>query len=198
MAWFYLPPRSDPRPDRAASSVSGCSCCRRRRARHAGRAAREPAPIAAGAGVQLLFALVFLRAHPVWRPPVSASLVVLYLIALAWAYVPTRGHTDWAVHVAQGVLLLGGRRAGRRPRPGPDRGRTAAPGEQVVRPIAGPHALAAPTGRLPARCPRWPPCGTPCATSRGRHWRCCPTPGRRCRWPPWAPGVSPGLAAGGS
>ena len=38
--------------------------------------------LAVGAGVQLLFVLVFFRAHPVWRPPVSASIVVLYLIAL--------------------------------------------------------------------------------------------------------------------
>ena len=63
--------------------------------------------LAVGAGVQLLFVLVFFRAHPVWRPPVSASIVVLYLIALGWAWVPTRGTSDWAVHVAQGLLLLG-------------------------------------------------------------------------------------------
>ena len=63
-------------------------------------------PLAVGAGVQLLFAAVFLRAHPVWRPPVSASLVVLYLIALAWMWLPTRGSPDWAVHVSQGVLLF--------------------------------------------------------------------------------------------
>ncbi|MDB5308177.1 MAG: repeat protein [Gemmataceae bacterium] len=67
----------------------------------------EAAPLAAGAGVQLLFVLVFLQAHPVWRPPVSASVVVLYLIALGWAWLPTRGTADWAVHVGQGVLLLG-------------------------------------------------------------------------------------------
>ena len=64
-------------------------------------------PLAAGAGVQVLFLLVFLRAHPVWRPPVSASVVVLYLIALGWAWVPTRGTTDWTVHLGQGLLLLG-------------------------------------------------------------------------------------------
>lgn len=65
-------------------------------------------PVAVGAGVQLLFVLVFLRAHPVWQPPVSISVVILYLIALAWAWVPTRGSTDWAAHVGQGVLLIGG------------------------------------------------------------------------------------------
>jgi hypothetical protein len=63
--------------------------------------------LAVGAGVQGLFVLVFLRAQPVWRPPVSASVIVLYLIALGWAWLPTRGSTDWAVHLGQGVLLLG-------------------------------------------------------------------------------------------
>lgn len=62
--------------------------------------------VAVGSGVQCLFALVFVRAHPVWKPPVSASLVVLYLIALAWLWVPTRGSADWAVHAAQGALLF--------------------------------------------------------------------------------------------
>ena len=64
-------------------------------------------PLAVGAGVQALFALVFCRAHPVWRPPVSASVIVLYLVALGWAWLPTRGSTEWVVHVGQGVLLLG-------------------------------------------------------------------------------------------
>lgn len=67
----------------------------------------QSAPLVAGVGVQALFALVFFRAHPVWRPPASTSVVTLYIIALAWAYVPLRGTTDWAVYLAQGVLLLG-------------------------------------------------------------------------------------------
>jgi hypothetical protein len=68
----------------------------------------QSAPVAAGAGVQLLFVLVFLRAHPVWRPPVSISIVVLYLIALVWAWVPLRGAADWVPHLGQGVLLIVG------------------------------------------------------------------------------------------
>src|SRR5581483_6615988 len=36
----------------------------------------------------------------------SASVIILYLIALGWAWLPTRGSSDWAVHVGQGVLLL--------------------------------------------------------------------------------------------
>ncbi len=63
-------------------------------------------PIAVGAGVLALFTLVFLRAHPVWRPPVSVSVVILYLIALVWAWVPLRASTDWVPHAAQGLLLL--------------------------------------------------------------------------------------------
>jgi hypothetical protein len=62
--------------------------------------------IGAGAGVLALFFLIFFRAHPVWRPPVSSSVVILYLIALAWAWLPLRGSTDWAPHAAQGLLLL--------------------------------------------------------------------------------------------
>ena len=63
--------------------------------------------LAVGAGVQLLFGLVFSRVHPVWRPPVSASIIILYLIALGWAWLPTREIADWGVHLAQGVLLFG-------------------------------------------------------------------------------------------
>ncbi|HEY1186727.1 MAG TPA: HEAT repeat domain-containing protein [Gemmata sp.] len=59
-----------------------------------------------GAGVQGLFVLTLFRSHPVWRPPVSASLIILYLIALAWLWVPTRGSHDWTVHIGQSVLLL--------------------------------------------------------------------------------------------
>src|SRR5688500_5602086 len=66
----------------------------------------QAVPLAVGAGVQVLFALVFLRAHPVWRPPASSSLIVLYLIALAWVWLPTRGTSDGVVHIGQGVLLL--------------------------------------------------------------------------------------------
>jgi hypothetical protein len=62
--------------------------------------------IAVGAGVEGLFLLIFFRVHPVWRPPVSVSVVVLYLIALAWAWLPLRGSTDWAPHAAQGLLLV--------------------------------------------------------------------------------------------
>jgi hypothetical protein len=64
-------------------------------------------PMLIGAAVQGVFLLVFARLHPVWRPPMSVSVVALYLIALAWAWVPTRGTADWHVHLAQGVLTVG-------------------------------------------------------------------------------------------
>jgi hypothetical protein len=105
MRWFDLPPRSTLNP---AGAILSLALLLLPTAVLGGLAYRHQAlPIAAGAGVQLLFALVFLRAHPVWRPPVSSSVVLLYLIALAWAWVPTRGHSDWAVHAGQGILLLG-------------------------------------------------------------------------------------------
>ncbi len=66
----------------------------------------QSVPVLVGGGVQALFALVFLRAHPVWRPPVSGSVIVLYLIGLAWLWLPTRGSADWVVHVGQSALLL--------------------------------------------------------------------------------------------
>ena len=33
----------------------------------------EAVTLVAGAGVQALFAVIFLRVHPIWRPPVSSS-----------------------------------------------------------------------------------------------------------------------------
>lgn len=65
-------------------------------------------PVAVGAGIQALFLVIFFRAHPVWRPPVSVSVVVLYLIALVWSWLPLQQSTDWAVHIGQGILLLVG------------------------------------------------------------------------------------------
>jgi hypothetical protein len=63
-------------------------------------------PVAVGAGVLALFGLALARVVPSWRPPVSATVIVLYLIALAWAWLPTRGASDWAPHLAQGGLLV--------------------------------------------------------------------------------------------
>lgn len=68
----------------------------------------ESLAVAVGAGIQLLFLVVFVNAHPVWRPPVSILVVILYLIAFLWSWLPLRGSLDWAVHYGQGMLLLVG------------------------------------------------------------------------------------------
>ncbi len=65
-------------------------------------------PIAAGAGVLALFAAVFVGQHPVWRPPVGASVVVLYLMALVWSWLPVRTVADPALYAVQGALILVG------------------------------------------------------------------------------------------
>jgi HEAT repeat protein len=104
MAWSSLPPRRD---IGFAGWVASLSLLLLPGALLGGLGYRTQEPaLYVGAGVQALFAVVFLRAHPVWRPPVSASLVVLYLIALAWLWLPTRGTTDPLIHVSQSILLL--------------------------------------------------------------------------------------------
>ncbi|HVL15182.1 MAG TPA: HEAT repeat domain-containing protein [Gemmata sp.] len=65
-------------------------------------------PVAVGAGVQGLFLLVFLRAHPVWRPPIGGTVVVLYLVAVLWAWIPLHDSRDWLPPLVQGSLLLVG------------------------------------------------------------------------------------------
>ena len=65
-------------------------------------------PVWAGAGVSGLFALVLLRHHPVWRPPAGGMALAVYLIALVWLWVPTRGLDDAAVRLGRGVLLVVG------------------------------------------------------------------------------------------
>lgn len=65
-------------------------------------------PVWAGAGVQGLFALVLLRHHPVWRPPAGGMVLAVYLTALVWLWVPTRGADDSVVQLGRGVLLVVG------------------------------------------------------------------------------------------
>ncbi|MCS6864788.1 MAG: HEAT repeat domain-containing protein [Gemmataceae bacterium] len=59
-----------------------------------------------GAGVLVLFAVALVRAHPVWRPPASASVVLLYVIALVWLWLPNRHAPAGLVSMAQGGLLI--------------------------------------------------------------------------------------------
>ncbi|MBA4190056.1 MAG: hypothetical protein C0467_18890 [Planctomycetaceae bacterium] len=74
-----------------------------------GLAYRTGSPaVTIGTGVQVLLLLLFRKAHPVWRPPVSVTVVMLYLIAFATALVPLQSSTDWVPYIAQGLLLLTG------------------------------------------------------------------------------------------
>ncbi|VTT97298.1 hypothetical protein : : HEAT_2 [Gemmataceae bacterium] len=70
-------------------------------------AARTESPaVTVAVGVQLLLALGLARSHPVWHPPTSGTVVVLYLIGAiaAWAAFPRSG--DWVPFLVQGLLLL--------------------------------------------------------------------------------------------
>jgi len=59
-----------------------------------------------GACIQALFLLLFIRVHPIWRPPASVSVVILYLIAFLSAWAPLKNSPDWMSQVVQGSLLL--------------------------------------------------------------------------------------------
>lgn len=67
----------------------------------------ESMPLAIGAIVQLVYAMVFIRQHPVWRPPVAPSVVVLYIVALGWCWLVARKTTDASLLYVQGLLMLG-------------------------------------------------------------------------------------------
>lgn len=63
-------------------------------------------PLAVGAGVQSLYAVVFVRQHPVWRPPIAPSVVVLYIVALGWSWLATRTVSDPVLFATQGLLVI--------------------------------------------------------------------------------------------
>jgi len=63
-------------------------------------------PLAIGAVVQLVYAIVFVRQHPVWRPPVAPSVVVMYLVALGWCWLVGRTLTDTLLFLVQGLLII--------------------------------------------------------------------------------------------
>ena len=62
--------------------------------------------LTAGAVVTGLLVLMLLRAHPAWGPPANPSLVVVYLVAVVWAWVPLRGSSDGVTDLVTGLLLL--------------------------------------------------------------------------------------------
>lgn len=62
--------------------------------------------LAIGAGAEFLGLLLFVRAGVVWKPPVSASVILLYLMALGWAWFHTKDLTEPPATFARGLLLL--------------------------------------------------------------------------------------------
>ena len=62
--------------------------------------------LAAGAAVALLGGLLYVRQREAWRPPVSGSVILLYLVALGWLWVFTRADPDTFTRLARGGFLL--------------------------------------------------------------------------------------------
>jgi hypothetical protein len=62
--------------------------------------------LAIGAGAELLGAALFLRGGLAWKPPVSASVILLYLMGLGWCWFHTRGIAEPPAAFARGMLLL--------------------------------------------------------------------------------------------
>lgn len=64
-------------------------------------------PLAVGVLVQVVYALVFLKRHPVWHPSTAPSIIILYLIALGWCWLVERVRPHPVLPFVQGVLTLG-------------------------------------------------------------------------------------------
>ena len=60
----------------------------------------------AGAIAELLAGGLFLRTREVWKPPASASLILLYLMGLGWIWFATQGSADTYIRAARGTLIL--------------------------------------------------------------------------------------------
>lgn len=63
--------------------------------------------LAAGAAAEFLGLLLFARGGVVWKPPASASVILLYLMGLGWCWFHTKGLNEPPAAFARGVLLLG-------------------------------------------------------------------------------------------
>ena len=59
-----------------------------------------------GAIAELLAGCLFLRARGVWRPPVSGSIILLYLMGLGWLWFAAPGAADPFVRFARGLFIL--------------------------------------------------------------------------------------------
>jgi hypothetical protein len=62
--------------------------------------------LALGAGAAAVGGLLFVRAREAWRPPVSGTVILLYLSALGWLWFATQGNQDSFVRWGRGGLLL--------------------------------------------------------------------------------------------
>jgi len=62
--------------------------------------------LAVGALAAALGATLFLRERAVWRPPVSGTVIILYLLALGWLWVATHESADGFARFGRGLFLL--------------------------------------------------------------------------------------------
>lgn len=70
-------------------------------------AARYHSPLlASGAVAELLGGLLFVRYQAAWRPPASASVALLYIMALGWLWFATRTAPDAFAHASRGFFLV--------------------------------------------------------------------------------------------
>lgn len=62
--------------------------------------------LAAGAGVSLCGGMLVIRAVPVWHPPASGLLILVYLMALGWFWVGAPYPADQPTRLIRGTFLL--------------------------------------------------------------------------------------------
>ncbi len=66
----------------------------------------QSASLAVGALATALAACLFVRERAVWRPPVSGTVIILYLLALGWLWVATHEAADGFARFGRGLFLL--------------------------------------------------------------------------------------------
>lgn len=66
----------------------------------------QSAGLTVGAMAAALAASLFVRESAVWRPPVSGSVIIVYLLALGWLWVATHGAADGFARFGRGLFLL--------------------------------------------------------------------------------------------
>lgn len=66
----------------------------------------QSAGLAIGGMAAALAACLFTRERAIWRPPVSGSVILVYLLALGWLWVATHGAADGFARFGRGLFLL--------------------------------------------------------------------------------------------